>query len=366
MAEALGDDGKDDLRNTLADALSGDIKPDTTPLPEVTAEPEVKVETAEQKADRARDEAGRFAKEKRDTLALKPKESKQPVAVAPPGSEGKAPPAATADPKGAVAAAPPEGAAPPIEWKGEAKVDWQRLPKGVQAAIRESYDALQTASAEVAPLREMIDANRQMLVNEAGSVQEGVRQLLAFHKASIDKPIDLCAHILRARGIDPATAFSGQPQQQQGTQNGQPDIGAIIAQAVQRELQPLKAQYEQRESQTFVSQIDAFAADPANPYFNDVKAHMGALLKAGIATNLQDAYDRATWMNPVIRSQLEARKAEDAANIKAAEVQKAQQAQRASLTGSPTLGATAQASSGSDDSIRGALTQAWNARQGAV
>lgn len=365
MAEVLGDD-KDDLRNTLADALAGDITADKTPLAEVTAET-APLETESAKADRLRDEAGRFAKEdakKRETLALKPKE-KQPTAPAPSGPEvpGTKPAAGVAAPAGQ--AAPTDGAPPPIEWQGEAKVDWARLPKSVQAAVRATYDSIQTANADVAPLKELIDVNRQMLVNEAGSVPEAFRQLLAMHKLSLEKPLDLCAYILQRRGIDPRTAFTGQPQQ--GTQSeGQQDIGAIIAQAVQRELQPLKAQYEQRESQTYVSQIDAFAADPAHPYFTDVKAHMGALLKAGTAKDLQEAYDQATWANPVIRSQLLARQTEDAANAKAAEVAKAQAAQRASLTGSPTLGASPPASNGSDDSIRGALTHAWNARTGAV
>jgi hypothetical protein len=275
---------------------------------------------------------------------------------------GTKPAAGVAAPVGQ--AAPTEGAAPPIEWKGAAKVDWARLPKGVQAAIRETYDGIQKANAEVAPLKEMIDINRPLLVREAGSVQEGMRQLFAFHQASIDNPVALCAHILQARGVDPATAFTGQ-QAKAGTLQPQQNLQAFIAQSVQQALQPILAQNEQRESQQYVSQIDNFAADPANPYFNDVKAHMASLLKGGQAKSLQEAYDQATWANPVIRTQLLARQSEDAANAKAAEVQKAQQAQRASLTGSPTLRST-QAPGESDGSIRGDLMNALRQSSGAV
>lgn len=358
------------LEKGVADAATADAAP--VPAAEQTAAPAA--ETAEQKADRLRDEGGRFATpdKARETLTIKSKTSTDPAAAAPaPATQQAAatPPAATTSAK------PDEpGAPPPIEWKGAAKVDWQRLPKNVQAAIRETYDAVAQDRAEVAPLREMIDTARPLLVREAGSVQEGIRQLLAFHQLSVDKPVDLALHILRARGIDPRVAFGGQPaagqqpqgqQPQPGIQPQVPDVRSIVAQLVQQELQPLRAQVEQRETQQYVTTIEAFRADPAHPYFNEVSQHMGFLLKAGHAKDMQEAYDQATWANPVIRSALMQQQTEDAAKARAAEVAKAEQANRASLTGAPTPGAVP-AQGASDGSIRGDLMRALKAQTGAV
>lgn len=48
-------------------------------------------------------------------------------------------------------------------------------------------------------------------------------------------------------------------------------------------------------------QIDAFAADPKNIYFTEVANDIVALLNAGAANSLQEAYDKAVYANPVTR-----------------------------------------------------------------
>jgi len=347
----------DDLRGDLAKAFAGDIQADPAPpadLGEATppADAAPKEQTA---AERARDEKGRFAREEaarevkaRETLTIKPKE---PVQAAAP---------VAAEP---VAAAPKPGdIPPPMEWKGAAKVDWNRLPPPVKAEIAEKYAALATERAEVAPLKELIDTNREFLVNEAGSIGEAFRQMVQFARMSVDNPVALAQHILRARGIDAATAFGGQPQ---GIPAQPPQIADLVAQTVQQRLQPLLAQFEQRETQQHIQSIEAFASDPAHPYFNDVRAQMANFIRSGQAKDLKDAYEQATWAHPVIRQQLLSAQAEDAAKARAAEVQKAQAASRASLTGAPTPGHVS-VNGESDGSIRGDLMRAMQAQMGAV
>jgi hypothetical protein len=380
-----GEADSDDIRTLLQGAMDGKITsegsaapssesiapataaPTSTPTPAPT-EP---TPTVQDRGD-GRDANGRFVGSKpgepaRETLTLKPQAGQQPTTQQPqsPQTAGKPP-----EPTAATPQQQSKHPVPPPAWfKGAGKVDWNKMPDPVRAELSEFVGNLEAERAEVAPLKEMIDQARPLLVREAGSVQEGVRQLLAFHQLSIDKPVDLALHILRARGIDLRALLSGQPQAQQPgipQQQQQPDIASIIAQAVQRELQPLKAQIEQREDQQHHDTIQAFAADPAHPYFNDVRVQMGHLLKAGQATTLDEAYDQATWAHPVIRQTLLAKQAEDAANTRAAEVLKAQQASQASLTGSPTPGAISSVQGGSDGSIRGDLLAAMRQQTGAV
>ena len=357
----------DDLRGQLASALSGDLTNDTPPPPPVDTPP---VDTlAEPKADtRNRDDQGRFAPKgdepakPRDTLTLKekgPKEGLVSPASSPQAAGKPSEPAAT-DP----------GAPPPLEWKGQAKVDWQRLPKGVQAAIRETYDGIQQAASDTAPIKELIDTNREYLVNAAGSVPEAFRQMVQFARMAdtVDGTLTLVQNLLRRQGINPADLAGGQQASASTAPSQGSDVQSLIENAVQRALQPLQAHQQQTETQQYVSQIQAFAADSAaNPYFNDVKAHMAALLRAGTAKDLRDAYDQAVWANPSIRAQLLAKQSEDAARTKAAEVNAAQNAARASLTGSPLSGAVqANGLDGSDGSIRGDLSAAYRRATGAV
>lgn len=291
-------------------------------------------------AQRARDESGRFAKADGERATITEKDlaekptavAKEPASVAPLTEK-------PADDK----------IAPPVEWKGAGKVKWGLLPKEVQAELRDTYAGLQVQQAEIGPIKEIIDYARPMLVREAGSVGEGIRQLVAFHELSLTKPLDLIQHIARTRGIDLSAVFSGQPQQGT-TQQGQPDIQAIIAQAVQQHLQPFQQQIEQRESQSTQQTIETFRADPAHPYFEDVRPTMAALLSSGQAKDLQDAYDKATWADPNIRSSLMQRQTEEAAANRKAEVERARKASHASLTGSPLANGTSLAASNSSAS----------------
>ena len=47
--------------------------------------------------------------------------------------------------------------------------------------------------------------------------------------------------------------------------------------------------------------IDAFAADPKNSYFPEVANDIVALMNAGAALSLQEAYDKAVYANPITR-----------------------------------------------------------------
>ncbi len=306
-----------------------------TPAAEPAAEP-APTETAEQKAERTRDESGRFARESKDrkTLTL-PKE--KPLAAAPaatPVSPVLGEPAAPIDPsKPAV-----EKIAAPSAWTGIEKIRFDRLPPEIQQGIVAREAEREKAVAEVAPIRELIDANRDFLVNQAGSVVEAQRQMMMFARMSVDNPVQLAEHILRARGLDPRAVFSGQPGQAPAPNQPQ-DLQALLAQLVDQRLQPILAQSEQQQTQQLQTTISQFAADPKRPFFNDVRVHMGQLIQAGAAKSLDEAYDQATWANPAIRSHLMQGQTEATQRQKAAEAQKATLATRASVRGSPLTGA---------------------------
>ena len=90
----------------------------------------------------------------------------------------------------------------------------------------------------------------------------------------------------------------------------QGDVNPQVAQ-LQQELQQLKSQWTQRQQQehqqaeqNVLTQIEAFKQDPKHPHFNAVSAHMGALMNAGEAKDMEQAYEMAVWARPDLRAQL--------------------------------------------------------------
>ena len=66
--------------------------------------------------------------------------------------------------------------------------------------------------------------------------------------------------------------------------------------------------------------------EPKHPFFEEVKPEMQVLLDAGLALDLEDAYQQAVWMKPETRRKMIAAEKEEALSQKVKEAQKAKQA----------------------------------------
>jgi hypothetical protein len=170
----------------------------------------------------------------------------------------------------------------------------------------------------------------QGLVAESGSVENGLSRLFALYDQANQNPGGFIQWFAQTRGIDLRQMGQGAPagDNVQDAQNPwAQDIGQLRSQVGQigQALNTYFQQQTQTQDAQVQSEIGAFAQDPANPYFNDVREHMGALMKAGKAQTLREAYDMATWAHPSIRKTLleqqaqAARKAE-AERVKAAKI----------------------------------------------
>jgi hypothetical protein len=300
---------------------------------------------------RARDEHGRFAKAETPAEAGEPKE-RPTLTLKEKPAEGEQPQTPAAPETGK-----PEPIAAPVEWRGAAKVKWDRLPREVQAEIVERHTAMEQQRQAFAPIEQAIAPHKELWTRDAGSVEAAIGQLAQFYKLYLDNPQGLIQHIARTRGID---LGAPQGQQPQGAPPQAPDITSLIAQHVQQAIAPIQQRFQQTETQQTEQTLAAFAADPRYPYFQDVRTDMGRLLQAGVAKDLPDAYEKAVRLNPAIQSALEAQRTEDAKRKQAAEVEKAQKAAAASLRGSPlpgvTSGATSQGATVHDD-VRAALAE---------
>ena len=92
-----------------------------------------------------------------------------------------------------------------------------------------------------------------------------------------------------------------------------------------------KQALEWQTQQSLNSEIERFKSQPDKVHFEDVRDDMAGLLQAGLATDLNDAYEKAIYANPTVRAKVLAQQQEQAeAQRKAIAAQKAQAAKQAS------------------------------------
>lgn len=285
--------------------------------PEPVNEPDPAEQTA---SERLRDESGRFAK---GTLHLKEGEKEN----APQEPERTEKPAVEAQAK-----PEKENIPAPQEWKGNAKVDWARLPHEVKKALSEDYQSISQAKTVLPALEPYM----QRFTQEFGGAPQALNAILSTWSYARQKPVDFVKEFIHNFQIDPRSLGFGQSPESPAQGQTDPQFAALLekiagleGQLQQVAQQPLRAQEAQIDSE-----IRSFGSDPAHPYFNDVKPVMAALFQSGAAKTLQEAYEMAVYASPAIRSQVEAQRAESKRNEQRQAAVKATQA-ASSITGAP-------------------------------
>lgn len=113
---------------------------------------------------------------------------------------------------------------------------------------------------------------------------------------------------------------------------------------------------QEQEDASFKQELVAFASDPANAYFDQVRPLVATLIGSGQAKDLKEAYDMACNARPDIRSALlQKQKAEEAAKRKI-EIEAKRKA-GSSVSGSSGIAApsTAKSTNSIEDDIREAM-----------
>lgn len=262
IEEPAVDSIRDDIEKAFADSE----------VPKEVAEPEIKV-------DRTRDEAGKFAKK-----AAEPEVKVEPVVEKIPDA--------------------------PRSWTAEEKAKWNEATPEVRKAILRREQEVEQGFTKLdedrnfgKSLKEIVTPYMSLIQAEGGTPQTAIQSLLNT------------AYILRTAPVAQKTALFHQLAQQYGVDLSQPNNNSavqpnqILAQT-QQELAQLRQQIQQQpevfrqqqESLAIKSQIDAFAADPKNVHYEKLKPVMASLLQAGQAKDMQDAYDKASWADPELRS----------------------------------------------------------------
>jgi len=107
---------------------------------------------------------------------------------------------------------------------------------------------------------------------------------------------------------------------------------------LERERQTETQQRQLQEQFSLSSQIESFAAEPGHEHFDTVRDLMGTLMMNGQAKDLAEAYEKAIWANPEIRSSLTAQQVSAAEQKRLTEIQQNTGAAKwasGSVTGGP-------------------------------
>ncbi|MCO1396413.1 hypothetical protein [Burkholderia cenocepacia] len=269
--------------------------------------------------------------------------------------------AAPADSSGAVdenaaaaaAAAAESKSKAPQSWNAAERAHWEKIPAEVQAVIirreEEAHRGITKLGQDAAygqKLRDVISPYLPIIRAEGGDEAGAVRDLLqtayVLRTANPEQKVQLFRQLAGQFGVDLSAAA-------QGVREVDPELAALRQELTQ--VRGYLANTEQQQHQQIEASaqqmIDAFAADPKNEFYEEVKPLMGQLLVAGRAQTMQDAYEQACWATASVRSTLMQRQEADAEAKRAAEAKARAGAKRhagGSVSGAPTAPVAATAS----------------------
>lgn len=289
-------------------------------------------ETPKQPGDRNRDVAGRFA----------------------PVSAPATTPGVVAENTQPIGDIPAPTVQAPNTWTPAARAKFAALEPDVQAEIvkRETDMARAITSHDQDRIygkgvKDMVTPYLPMINAEGATPETAIKSLLntayLLRTSSPQEKGELLANLARQYGAD-MSSF-GDHEQTPIDQTVQLLQQKIHSQ--QQQMEGLISQQQSVSEQNLLRDINAFQADPAHPHFEQVGLDMAGLIKAGLAANLQEAYDKAVYMHPEVRQQVISAQQTETTRKQIEEAkQKAEQAKKTAfvnLRGKPSLPAKAKA-----------------------
>lgn len=280
--EELGNapsNGVNDTALPAADAPAPSIRDALASAMEKTFD---KPEGQPERAERQRDEAGRFAPKADDAKPAAPKAAK-PTEVAPEARD---------------ATPAPEQAQPAVEapsrFTPAAKAAFAAAPPELQAEIRrleaETTKGIETYKAAYEPLRPFDEMARQ----SGTTLERALQGYVGMENLLRSDPVKGVLAICQNAGIDPqglAQALSGQPSQG----GASPEVASLQAhiRRLEEQVQGVGRTITERD---VLSQVQSFAKD--RPRFDELSGDIARILQTGFASNLAEAYDIADRLKP--------------------------------------------------------------------
>jgi len=197
---------------------------------------------------------------------------------------------------------------PPQHWSREDRETFSSVPREAQEFLLKRHKDMEAdytrKTQEVAHTRRQFDEQQQILAPIAEDLamlgadsNAFMRQQVAWAQAFKADPNSAITRLAEAYGLDIAQVAQSQQDVDPQVQSLQSEIAAMKAQ----QQQSLQTQ-QQTEQNRLLQEIQDFAEDKddsgnlKHPHFEEIKAEMGQVIQAGMATGLDDAYAKVAAM----------------------------------------------------------------------
>lgn len=221
-------------------------------------------------------------------------------------------------------------AAAPSTWSKAAAEKWAGVDPAIKAEVlkreQDMFNGLEQykSRAEIGDRYESVIAEfKPILEAEQVDPVELFGNFAANHyllsRGTPEQKLTIATNLMAHYGID-----IEQVQQRLSAQPAfNPEVEALKAEvaALRQGVTTITTREQEAVRTSFQQQVEAFASDPAHPYFTEVSEDIAKLLKAGAATSLEEAYDKAVYANPVTRQKEIDRLTAEAASAAQAQAQ---------------------------------------------
>jgi hypothetical protein len=296
---------------------------------------------------RARDDTGKFAK-----AGKEPKDDKGARTAPAKAAERGATAPAVEPADQAVQPAARDVNRAPSSWKPTERAEFDKLSPVVKAAIHRREQDFQNGQTQLLPdaqlgkgMRAAIEPYRMLIEAEGGTPERAVADLLKtaaiFRVGTNEQKAQAVAGIVRQYGVDMRVLFPGgqQPQNAQPQAFRDPRVDQLLANQNRERQESIQREQVQLEStvEHWMNETDA-QGQPKRPYLGDVINEMSALVPQIRHANpalthaqaLEQAYERAIWAHPEVRTVLQQKAAADLqASTRAANQTRVSDARRA-------------------------------------
>jgi len=202
----------------------------------------------------------------------------------------------------------------PQTWTKEALQEWASIPERAQQEILKREEDMFRGLAQYKGLAEVgqqysnvVAPYSPILAAEGIDPVQLMQSFAANHylltKGTPQQKIELAASMLVGYDIPLAELLNYLADSDEELNLPDPEIQALQQEVGQLRNYITSAQNSnyQQISARLGDEIDAFAKDPAHPYFDELAADIQRLFASGMAESLTEAYEKAVYANPVTR-----------------------------------------------------------------
>jgi len=280
----------------------------------------------------------------------KPKTEKEASPAPPPAVSAGLPPGWSAETKAFVEALPLEH---PL------RKDVSKREEEVSKGFKEKSDQLKRYQE----IEQVLTAARPTF-QQAGVQSDGeaVRRLFAWESYIRANPRQAIMEIARSYGVDLA---QNSPQVSQQPQEEIPQyMRPLLDQfgRLNQEFNAFKGDQQRAEEARISQELTDFSKD--KPHFERVRMTMGQLMQAGLATDLNTAYDKAVSLSPEVQAELKAEEEAKKVAERAKEQQRLQAQAKAAVSPSTRAPSAASIDAKKGTGVRGSILAAIQETRG--